>query len=408
MIVKLGAPEKLIRAEINLLASKSISNRALIIRALSGKDFPIENLSEADDTKILLHALSTTEKTVNVGAAGTAMRFLAAYFAVTEGERILTGTERMKQRPIQSLADALTSLGGEIEYVEKAGFPPLKITGKKLSGNEVEVDGSISSQYLSALLMIAPALPDGLTIIIKDQLVSRPYAAMTTALMKHFGVESSWQGNRIEILPQQYKAAPFKVEPDWSAAAFWYSVAALSDNAEIKLNGLAENSLQGDSVLPKLMKDFGVETEFVKDGIILKKSQITNYKSQIKIDFTDFPDLAQGLTVLAAVLDLEIEFTGIENLKLKETDRINALQNELKKFGKEFVKTENCYILRGKFSPADTIIQTYDDHRMVMAFAPLSLLCENLRIENPETVSKSYPLFVQDLKNCGWNIIPVK
>lgn len=413
MIVKIGAPAKPIRAEINLPASKSISNRALIIHALSGKDFPIENLSEADDTKILLYALATTEKTIDVGAAGTAMRFLAAYFAVTEGEKILTGTERMKQRPIQSLVDALTSLGADIEYVEKAGFPPLKINGKKLSANEVEADGSISSQYLSALLMIAPALPNGLTITIKDELVSKPYAAMTTALMKQFGVESSWQGNLIEILPQNYQPAPFKVEPDWSAAAFWYSVVALSNDAEIKLNGLAENSLQGDSVLPKLMKEFGVETEFSNDGILLKKIRPFDYaqgdkQRAIKIDFTDCPDLAQSLTVLAAALDIEIEFTGIENLKLKETDRISALQNELKKIGKEFVKTEGCYILRGKFQSADTIIQTYDDHRMVMAFAPLSLLCENLRIENPETVSKSYPLFLQDLKNCGWNIIPGK
>ncbi len=399
MIAKISAPKKAIRATINLPASKSLSNRALIIRALSEKHFEIENISEAEDTKILLNALASTEKTIDVGAAGTAMRFLTAYFAVGEEEKILTGTERIKQRPIAPLVEALKILGAEIDYLENLGFPPIKIKGKRLTKNEVEVDGSISSQFLSALLMIAPALVNGLKINIKGKLVSKPYAEMTIALMKHFGIPVSWKENTIEILHQNYIPKSYKVEADWSAAAFWYSVAALSKDAEITLNGLHKNSLQGDAVLPELMKQFGVETEFLKDGIIIKKIKPFDYaQSDITIDFTNFPDLAQSLTVAAAALDIKIQFSGIENLKVKETDRIIALQTELKKFGKEFVKEGDYYTLIGQFKKAEQTIETYDDHRMVMAFAPLALVCGSINIQNPETVKKSYPGFWEDLK----------
>ena len=331
MIAKISAPQKPIRVTINLPASKSLSNRALIIRALSGRDFEIENLSAAEDTKILLNAIQSTDKTIDVGAAGTAMRFLTAYFAVCEAEKILTGTERMKKRPIAPLVDALKILGADIEYLENTGFPPIKIKGKRLTKNEVEVDGTISSQFLSALLMIAPILENGVKIKIKGNLVSKPYAEMTVALMKHFGVSVSWRENTIEIPNQKYVQQSYKVEPDWSAAAFWYSVVALSKDAEITLNGLQKNSQQGDSVLPELMKQFGVETEFLNSGIKLRQSSIVNRQSSIKIDFPNFPDLAQSLTVIAAALDLKIQFSGIENLKIKETDRIVALQTELKK-----------------------------------------------------------------------------
>ena len=400
MIAKISAAEKPIRATINLPASKSLSNRALIIRALSGKQFEIENLSQAEDTKILLNAIQSNEKIIDVGAAGTAMRFLTAYFAVSEGEKILTGTERMKHRPIAPLVDALKSLGAEIEYMEKKDFPPLKIIGKGFTKNEVEVDGSISSQFLSALLMIAPVLENGLKILIKGNMVSKPYAEMTVALMKHFGVSVSWKENTIEIPNQKYIPQLYKVEPDWSAAAFWYSLVALSKDAEVTLLGLQKNSLQGDSVLPELMKDFGVETKFSDSEIVLKKSKIKNQKSKIVTNFYDFPDLAQSHTVLAAALDLEIQFSGIENLKLKETDRISALQTELKKFGKEFIQEGEYYTLKGEFKKSEQKIDTYDDHRMVMAFAPLVLVCGNINIQNPETVKKSYPKFWEDLKKC--------
>jgi len=402
MIAKISAPQKPIRATINLPASKSLSNRALIISALSGKDFEpdsyrVENLSEAEDTKILLNAIQSIDELIDVGAAGTAMRFLTAYFAVTEGEKILTGTERMKQRPIAPLVEALKSLGADIEYLGNTGFPPIRIKGKQLTKNEVEVDGTISSQFLSTLLMIAPVLENGLRITIKGNLVSKPYAEMTVALMKHFGISVSWKENTIEVAHQKYIPQPYKVEPDWSAAAFWYSVVALSKDAEITLSDLQKNSLQGDSVVPELMKQFGVETEFLKDGIIIRHSAFNIKHSTLNIDFIDFPDLAQSLTVLAAALDLKIQFTGIENLKVKETDRIAALQTELKKFGKEFIKEGNYYTLEGQFKKSEQTIETYDDHRMVMAFAPLAWICGSINIQNPETVKKSYPDFWGDL-----------
>lgn len=406
MIAKISAVEKPICATIHLPASKSLSNRALIIRALSGKDFEpdsyrVENLSEAEDTEILLNALSSNEKIIDVGAAGTAMRFLTAYYAVSEGEKILTGTERMKQRPVAPLVEALKSLGASIEYLENTGFPPIKINGRKLTKNEVGVDGTISSQFLSALLMIAPVLENGLKINIKGTLVSKPYAEMTVTLMKYFGVSTSWKENVIEIRNQKYIPQHYKVEEDWSAAAFWYSFVALSKNAEITLPSLQKNSLQGDSALPELMKQFGVETEFSNQRIVLKKITPFDYaQGDIKVDFTNFPDLAQSLTVVAAALDLQIQFSGIENLKLKETDRISALQTELKKFGKEFVKEGNYYTLKGQFKKSEQTIETYDDHRMVMAFAPLALVCGSINIQNPETVKKSYPDFWDDLKKC--------
>ena len=412
MIAKISAPQKPIRVTINLPASKSLSNRALIIRALSGKDFEpdsyrVENLSEAQDTKILLNAIQSSDKTIDVGAAGTAMRFLTAYFAVTEGEKILTGTERMKQRPIAPLVEALISLGADIEYLENTGFPPIRIKGKQLTINEVAVDGTISSQFLSALLMIAPVLENGLTIKIKGNLVSKPYAEMTIALMKHFGISVSWKEKIIEVRHQKYIPQLYKVEPDWSAAVFWYSVVALSKDAEITLPGLHQNSLQGDSVLPELMKQFGVETEFNQNGITLRQSLIVNRQSSIKIDFTNFPDLAQSLTVVAAALDLQIQLSGIENLKVKETDRIAALQTELEKFGIEFVKEGSYYTLKGKFKKSEQTIETYDDHRMVMAFAPLAWICGSIRIEKPETVKKSYPKFWEDLKSATWQLLQV-
>jgi 3-phosphoshikimate 1-carboxyvinyltransferase len=405
MIANISEPQKPIRATINLPASKSLSNRALIIRALSGKDFEIENISEAEDTKILLNGIQSTSQLIDVGAAGTAMRFLTAYFAVCEGEKILTGTERMKQRPIAPLVDALKSLGADIEYLEKMGFPPIKIKGKKLTGEEVEVDGTISSQFLSALLMIAPVLENGLKINIKGNLVSKPYAEMTISLMKHFGVSVLCKENTIEIPNQKYIPQSYNVEPDWSAAAFWYSVVALSKDAEITLPGLQKNSLQGDSILPELMENFGVKTEFLNNGIVIRHSTFGIQHSTLKIDFTNFPDLAQSLTVLAAVLNLKIQFSGIENLKIKETDRIAALQTELKKFGKEFVKEGNYYTLKGEFKNSEQNIETCDDHRMVMAFAPLALICGNINIQNPETVKKSYPGFWEDLKKSDLTLL---
>jgi len=404
MIAKIRAPRKQALTSVDLPASKSLSNRALIIRALSGKKFEIGNLSEAEDTIILQRSLESNENMIDVGAAGTAMRFLTAYYAVAGEEKILTGTERMKQRPIAPLVDALKILGADIEYLEKTGCPPLKINRSILTADEVKVDGSISSQFLSALLMIAPTLPKGLKITINGNLVSKPYATMTTGLMKYFGVHVLWQGNKLVIPPQTYIPAVYNTEPDWSSAAFWYAVVALCYNSEISFKGLLKNSLQGDSILPQLMEEFGVETQFLKNEIVIRKSKSFKQLSTINIDFTNFPDLAQCITVLAAALDKEVRFSGIENLRIKETDRIAALQNELKKFGKEFVKEGDYYVLNGTFIASEQNIETYNDHRMVMAFAPLAICLGNISIENPGTVKKSYPEFWNDLKRFGFKV----
>ncbi len=397
MLKTISFKDRSISGSVQLPASKSISNRLLILQALYG-GFAIENLSEAEDTMLLKKALSGNDETIDVGAAGTAMRFLLAYY-VTKGEtKILTGSERMKERPIGSLVDALRKLGADINYLENDGYPPARINAAKLSGSKVSIPGNTSSQYISALLMIGPSLPYGLKVEITNGLVSEPYLEMTISLMKGLGFKVNRTSNSTIQVNSERKASPpiQIVEPDWSAASYWYAIAALSDNSDIFLHGLKLSSIQGDTIVHHWMKSLGVETIEEADGLLLKKKSIE--KKPSNLDFLANPDLAQTIIVLCAALDIEATFTGLQTLRIKETDRIAALKIELKKFGKELVNEGETYSLSGKFQPSVQTIKTYQDHRMAMAFAPLALLCGEIKIEDAEVVNKSYPNFWEELE----------
>jgi 3-phosphoshikimate 1-carboxyvinyltransferase len=393
--------------EAGLPASKSIANRALVIAALCGADKYLNNLSDCDDTQAVIRALSSLEEEKNIGAAGTAMRFLTAYYAISSESVVMTGTQRMKNRPISILVEALKSMGADINYIEKEGFPPLQINGKKLKGGELHVQGDVSSQYLSAILMIAPYTTDGVKLIIEGDLVSRPYLQMTLSIMKDFGVSYTWDENVIEIKPSEYCTREFTIENDWSAASYWYSVVALSENKSIKLKYLLPESLQGDSKLVELYKPLGVETEFVEDGVVLTKNNAVVLPSIYDISLKEQPDLAQTLVVSCLLMNIPFKFSGLENLKIKETDRIQALINECKTLG--FVVKELASGVLSwdgeKCAPADEIvIKTYEDHRMAMAFAPAVIQFGSMIIDEPDVVSKSYPSFWQEFQK----VLPCK
>lgn len=409
MIYTIQAPNQ-ITASIRLPSSKSISNRALILNVLSGNAFPIENLSASDDTQVMPKAFESKDTIIDIGAAGTAMRFLTAFFSQCEGTRIITGSERMKNRPVKILAEALRHIGAEIGYVEKEGFPPLQITGRKLHGGEITLDGSVSSQYLSALMMIAPMMEKGLNIRLEGNIVSRPYIEMTRRLMELFGVKTFWAGNIIRIVPQIYTARPFKVESDWSAASYWYEIMALAQrNPEIELSGLEKDSLQGDSKVVGIFENLGIKTNFLSPGNV-RLVRLPTDKTRpeyFPYNFVDEPDLAQTLTVACCMLEIPFRFSGLQSLKIKETDRISALQTELKKLG-YLVKNPSDSLMEWKGErcepEADPIISTYEDHRMAMAFAPVCLKTGKIRISEPGVVSKSYPGFWEDLGKAGFVI----
>jgi len=405
-----------INTEIQLTGSKSECNRALIISALSKKIVNVQNLSNAADTVTLDGILNHLEeeleveiqesKTVDVGPAGTAMRFLSAYLSAKNGNFLLTGTERMKQRPIGILAEALKTIGADISYAESEGFPPLNISGPlNQKATEVKIKGDVSSQYISALLMIAPALPQGLTLEIEGELTSRPYVDMTLDMLKEVGIEHTWNGNSISIKPQSFKSATLIVEPDWSAASYWYSIAALADEAEISLPALKERSLQGDSQIQKIMKVFGISTEKTAKGISISNLGLSLETDQV-LDLKTCPDLAQTIIVIAAALGKNMSFTGLETLKIKETNRIAALQNELAKIGVTLTEDNFVYTLNTDelHFPEKVTIATYEDHRMAMAFAPLALLINEVEIEEMQVVEKSYPFFWEDLKKAGFSV----
>lgn len=383
-----------------LPASKSISNRALIIRALAGGSAILENLSDANDTQLMLNRISSDETTIDVEDAGTTMRFLTAYFAATGQHKILTGTSRMKERPIGILVDALITLGASVEYIEKKGYPPVETNGfAGQKTNDLAVRGDISSQYISALMMIAPLLPQGLEIKLEGKVGSRPYIVMTAEIMKHFGVTCDVGSDLIRIPSSPYEAADFFVESDWSAASYWYAFTALSDEADIRLPKLFEKSLQGDSVIRTLMNNLGVTTQ-VNDGVFhLSKGPSTD---ELSFDFTDCPDLAQTVAVVCAAKGIKGYFTGLESLRIKETDRIAALQNELQKIGADLIEddTSNWRLIPATSLPGKASFETYKDHRMAMAFAPLCTKMD-VSIVKPEVVRKSYPNFWNDLKACG-------
>jgi 3-phosphoshikimate 1-carboxyvinyltransferase len=387
-------------------SSKSESNRVLIINALTGFNSDLQNLSNARDTQTMIRLLNSSEEVLDVIDAGTTMRFLTAFYAFSGEKKILTGSKRMCERPIKLLVDALQTLGAGIGYLQKEGYPPIEIEvfdKSRVKYNHIKIKGDVSSQYITALLMIAPSLPNGLILELEGKIGSRPYIEMTLSLMKHFGVTSEWNENIISIEPQEYKPVQYKVESDWSAASYWYSIAALSEACKIEILGYNKNSLQGDSVIVKIMDQLGVKSTFTGNGILLEKK--AEVKS-IEQDFTDCPDLAQTIAVICAAKGIECTMTGLESLRIKETDRITALQNELRKFGSDLIEVEKnskFKIQNSTFRVNGQSVSTYKDHRMAMAFAPLAFLGD-IQIENPEVVEKSYPHFWDDLKKAGFSL----
>lgn len=405
MQYKIFAPKE-INTKIDLPYSKSISNRALILKALAMDSEPIKNLSDSDDTRVMLEALKMSSNLIDVKAAGTSMRFLTAYLSHFPGEWIITGTERMKERPINVLVDALISLGARIEYLGKIGYPPLRMKGTALEGGEIHLSGAVSSQFISALLMIAPSMQKGLVIHLEGDVISKPYIHLTLGMMKEFGVNARWEGNTIYISPDIYKPTDYTVEGDWSAASYWYSIMALCDKAEVELTGLFKKSMQGDSKVAELFLDLGVETEFTDhDTVILRKTNRVIRK--MFHDFVSEPDLAQTFVVTCCMMNVPFLFTGLQTLKIKETDRIEALKKEMLKLGYVLSDRENRILeWNGErcVPEVDPVIATYHDHRMAMAFAPAALKLEHLKIDDPMVVTKSYPAFWDDMKKIGYRI----
>ena len=407
------APNR-IKAEINLPASKSISNRVLVIHSLSGGNSTLHNLSDCDDTQVMINALRDLPEVIDIKAAGTAMRFMSAYLSVTEGEHVITGTERMKHRPIGVLVDALRRLGADIEYVGEQGYPPLRIRGKQLEGGTLEVPGNISSQYISALLMIGPALRNGLELRLTGDIISRPYIDLTLHVMHEFGCKIEWSSvDTISVKPQRYDDREYVVENDWSASSYWYEMLALSEDKEsgVVLPGLRDASRQGDSVVRYLYSLLGVKTAF-KNGDHGQNTKVALTRhfsalTRMDYDFINQPDLAQTFVVTCCALGIPFHFTGLASLKIKETDRIEALKTEMRKLGYVLRDVNDCELeWDGERCEAEDnpSIDTYEDHRMAMSFAPLAITLGCIRINNPEVVSKSYPNYWDDLRKAGFEI----
>lgn len=400
-----------IEGAVQLTGSKSECNRALIIQALSEGRVGIDNISNAADTVTLIQALESAKKAKNevvkidIGPAGTAMRFLTSYLNVINGSFELTGTQRMQERPIGVLTDALKILGADISFLKEQGFPPLSIRGgMQQKTNEVQINGNISSQYITSLLLIAPVLENGLTLKIQGDLTSRPYVSMTLEMMAKAGITYIWDENTIHIPAQPYQKTTLEVEPDWSAASYWYSMVALSKSGELLLKGLKKNSVQGDSEIARIMNHFGVKSTFLEEGVLLQKSNEKSDKTHF--DFIECPDLAQTIVVLATALKKDLSLSGLETLKIKETDRVAALQNEIGKYGGELTEDNGTYYLKTENVHFTDGLQfaTYEDHRMAMAFAPLALMGVTIKIEEPEVVVKSYPDFWTDLEKTGFKV----
>ena len=391
---------------IYLNSSKSESNRLLIIKALSEKEIKIKNLSKANDSVLLKNLLESENLVVwDAQDAGTSFRFLTSFLAIKKEHVVLSGTERMKQRPVKVLVDALNKIGAEILYLENEGFPPIYVKGKiNQVKNKLDIPGDISSQYISSLLLIAPLLEKGIEINIEEPFYSRPYVNMTLNLMNSFGIKSEVKGNKISIKNQEFSSGSYIVESDWSAASYWYSILSISDNINnLTLQGLKKKSNQGDSVISELMKSFGVNTQYKEDGIVLTKIKLDT--EEIELDFRDCPDLAQTILVVAAYHKIKLKVSGVESLKIKETDRLLAMKNELKKIGCDFYEEDNYWVLEKRSREIDDelAIDTYKDHRMAMAFAPLASK-KSIIINDPDVVVKSYPTYWEDLKKVGFII----
>ena len=406
MNYRIFPPEEMIDATIALPLSKSISNRALIINALTRNALPLNAMAQCDDTDAMVAALAADGNEINVGAAGTAMRFLTAYFASKPGRIVtLDGSARMRQRPIGALVDALRKCGAKIEYIENEGFPPLRIEGQELEGGEVSLPASISSQYISALLMVAPLMKQGLTIDLEGEITSRPYIMMTLSMMRHWGVECDFEGNVIKVPRATYKAVAFDVEADWSAASYWYEISALSAGC-IALRGLYEKSSQGDSCLMKYFEELGVDSQFEDGELSLMPSP--EQRSHIELDLSEHPDIAQTIAVTCCMLRIPFRLSGLATLKIKETDRLEALKTELAKLSFDLrVEQDSVLIWDGDQHPVFEMpcIDTYEDHRMAMAFAPAALYLPGLVVNNVEVVAKSYPQYWEHLSQAGFTFV---
>jgi 3-phosphoshikimate 1-carboxyvinyltransferase len=406
LICKVSHKTGLVRAHIRPPASKSISNRLLLMSALSGNQMLIKNISDSDDTRVMLKALNSKDPVKDIGHAGTAMRFLSAYYAFIPGEVVLTGSARMKNRPIGELTETLRSLGAGIEYLEKQGYPPVRIIGGNLSGECIEMDSTISSQFISALLMIAPLLKNGLRINLKGKTTSASYITLSLSLMKRAGIRWSWEGNEIIISPGLYNSGTYYVEPDWSSSSYWYAIAALSKNAEIMLEGMESESLQGDASVKEIFENLGVSTTYTSTGALLRKGNLTT--GIFNFDFILNPDLVQTVVPVCVSLGVPFYLTGTRTLLIKETNRISALVNEMKKFGASIESDESGEWMRWdgnrtEYCPKPKI-ETYHDHRMALGIAPMCLKEGEIRINDPGVVSKSYNHFWEDLQKAGFGV----
>ncbi|MCC6584926.1 MAG: 3-phosphoshikimate 1-carboxyvinyltransferase [Chitinophagales bacterium] len=399
-----------LNGSIQLNGSKSISNRVLIIDALCNNQIAMENLSNADDTVFLKNILQSKESVLDAGAGGTTFRFLTAFLATQEGrEVVLTGSDRMQLRPIKILVDALVQLGADITYEKNQGFPPLRIRGRKLKGGKISLPADTSSQFITALLLIAPTLEEGLELELTGTIVSVPYIKMTLKMMEYFGINTKFEGNNINVASGNYTPKPFYIEGDWSAASYFYAIAVLAKNASIELKGLTNQQIQGDAVIAFISNSFGVETTWKENAVEIRKVSKPDF-SVFNFDFLECPDLAQTVVAFCAALKIELHCKGLQTLRIKETDRIAALDTELQKLGLASLvelDSNNWKLISNNLTTHDsrlTTIKTYDDHRMAMAFAPLSLKLNELIIEDANVVSKSYPLFWKDLERLGFEI----
>ena len=409
----LKAPDNL-KTEVKLPASKSIGNRALVINALAGGTAMPGNLSDCDDTDVMIRALRDMPYEIDIKAAGTAMRFMTAYLAATPGEHVITGTERMRHRPIAVLVDALRSLGAHIEYVDEEGYPPLRIEGRRLYGRQLDIPGNVSSQYISALLMIAPTLTSDLELRLTGEIFSRPYIDLTLWMMKEYGAVAEWKDiDTILVKAQPYVSRPYYIENDWSAASYWYEMMAVSGGEfdEVVLEGLNDGSKQGDSMSRYIFSLLGVKTTFEPSSLPgMQRVRLRNKGHcvpRLEYDFVNAPDLAQTFVVTCLALNVPFVFSGLKTLKIKETDRIEALKAEARKLGYVLHDVDNSQLIWDgeRCQPmTDVAIDTYEDHRMALAFAPLAFVMPEIRINAPHVVTKSYPHYWTDLRSAGFEI----
>jgi len=405
--VKIQTETKKLSGNLKLTGSKSISNRLLILQALSGKMSPLSNLSNSDDTTVMLKALSTKEGTIDIGIAGTAMRFLTAYLAIQDADFILTGASRMKERPIKDLVDALRSLGADIGYLEKDGYPPLSIKGKKLIGGALSIKADTSSQFISAILMISPYFEKGIQLQLVGEVLSRPYIEMTLNLMQRQGVNHEWVGDTITVLPGAYTDQVSEVESDWSSISYVFELAALSESVEISLERVDQVSVQGDQEGMNYFKKLGIDSN-IDNGVLTIRKQTDFIRPELlEFDCTKTPDLAQTLAATTCALGIPMNISGLKSLPIKETDRLMALKVELEKCGAQvtIVDNEALEIIPGpSFSDKDFTFETYGDHRMALCLAPLALVSNSVTLNNPRVVNKSYKSYWDDLTSLGFNV----